>query len=247
MYRMIATRRTYTAFTSLETFLVHHRPLMIIAYAYAVCIRMFINDWQTQPRGPAWPIYNGVQLLDPGIMEPLDRHSVIAKAATEERPMVPSEGMGVRYQPKMRSMVRRVAFQKANALQEEMPAEGPSTPPPALAPEVCSDGPGVDSSTRGTARSGEILAKRTMARREVVASPSPLRLKTEATKVEEEAELNDQMLVSILVGAVAVYFLLRRTATARGKQGTCNDERGAELKHVLVGVGHEERTVAAPK
>jgi hypothetical protein len=90
MYQTETARSVYSTIATLETILRQHRSLVVLAYAYVVCVqKMFYNASQGKTRVSAWPIYNGVQLLDPGITEPLDRHSVFAKASTEQAMATP--------------------------------------------------------------------------------------------------------------------------------------------------------------
>jgi hypothetical protein len=101
---MAAAHHAFNILGLLESAILQYRTWMMIACAYAAIIRTVLQDWQAQPQSTAaslqlsaWPLYNGVQLLDPTIREPLDRASVLAKvAASQPAPVRRARQRGVK-------------------------------------------------------------------------------------------------------------------------------------------------------
>ena len=223
MFTTAAAHRTLGFFSALEVFIVQHRTCAIIACGYAAIIRMVLNDWHAPPTAPAWPIYNGAQLLDPSILEPLDRASVRAKAAT-----VPSSNGRMRNE-----RVRREAHTSATMpVQALRPLMQRQKRPPAHATEkVAAPALAAEEQEEGRcSEPGHLHPPRrvmTRARRVATAAPS--------TEEEDEPRRNnvDDRMILFSIGAAVIAYLVVRVAWVRGKRTKLGDTLEASESEAL--------------
>jgi hypothetical protein len=186
-YTEAARRRTSSALTGLESFLVQHRLLVIIGYAYVSIINMILTDWQVKSSGPEWPIYNGAQLLDPSIIEPLDRRSVLQKAS--------SQGQLVQSHQGATGSIRRAPRKVRLPREQTGPVETASHMPSSNSPTV----------TR---------MRRPLLTRAVVQANVD---DTAANEKKRNNGVNDQVIVGMCAGMVGAYVLLRWSASFRSQ------------------------------
>lgn len=207
---MAAAHRAVAFLCALETFLVQRRTCAIIACAYAAIMRIAVIELNAPPRAPAWPIYNGAQLLDATIIEPLDRPTVLGKAATVPGSSGRMRNVRVRRVARMAVTAAQTPSQaqrplmRGSAAARESKQAGPSSPLPADEKDACSGGGAIQPSM-------EAPRRMVMARREVAPIPA---VEDEVDYETRGSKVDDTVLL-ISIGAVAVAYLAVRVAWTR--------------------------------